>query len=100
MGVPAHSSKVAGYAVANGLQQVWVGGVADATTVSSGGTEQVYGSASGTTVLGGGLEIVVSGGSENGTVISANGLQQVSVGGVGNGAQVSSARPRTAMAAQ
>jgi len=73
---------------ANGLQQVWVGGVADGAQVSSGGTQQVYGSASGTTVSSGGLEIVISGGTDSSTVIS--GLQQVWVGGVADGARVSS----------
>jgi len=73
---------------ANGLQQVWVGGVADGAQVSSGGTQQVYGSASRTTVSSGGLEIVISGGTDSSTVIS--GLQQVWVGGVADGARVSS----------
>ena len=48
--------------VSGGTVAVLSGGVANASMISNGGLENVYGSASGTVVSGGGLYVVYSGG--------------------------------------
>jgi autotransporter passenger strand-loop-strand repeat protein len=66
------------------------GGTADATTVISGGFEQVDsgGTASGTIISNGGSETVLSGGTDLNTIVSGGGYEIVSSGGSIDGATI------------
>ncbi|WP_347449313.1 AIDA repeat-containing protein [Pantoea stewartii] len=60
-----------------GLLGVNSGDSSFATVVNSGGTETVYGTASGTTVNAGGIQGINQGGTAEGTVVNSGGTQEV-----------------------
>jgi autotransporter passenger strand-loop-strand repeat protein len=62
-------------------------GVANATTILSGGFQQVTGVANGAQILGGAQD-VVSAGIANSTTVSSGGLQEIDAGGLANGTTV------------
>src|SRR6202030_2858718 len=68
-----------------GRQVVETGGSASATTIHTSGEQDVYGSASGTTVTGAGLEVIESGGAASGTN-GQFGTEQIDSGGSDVGA--------------
>ena len=76
---PCTSATVA----SGGVQYVSAGGTAIGATVSSGGTQNDVGTASGTTVLNGGHEIVTSGGFASATTLSGGTLEIASGGSAG-----------------
>jgi autotransporter passenger strand-loop-strand repeat protein len=78
--------------MAGGTQNV--NGRADNTTISSGGSENVFGGgiASGTTIDSGGGQYVERGGLAIGTTIGAKGLEVVDSGGSDAGAQIDGGR--------
>ena len=72
-----------------GLQVVESAGIANNTTVSSGGTQFVYGIASGTAILAG-SQVIEGGGTAISTVVSsAGGMQTVNAGATASGTTVS-----------
>jgi autotransporter passenger strand-loop-strand repeat protein len=68
---------------------VWASGVAQGAIIS-GGTQEIWGSASGTTVSSGGFDIIISGGSDSGAIVSSGGTHQVWASGLGIGTHVNS----------
>jgi len=75
---------ISGAVDSGGFDVVSAGGLALSTTISSGGTQYDYGSASGTIVSSGGFEYVVSGGTAASTTISGGTLEVTSGANGGN----------------
>jgi autotransporter passenger strand-loop-strand repeat protein len=80
-----------GTTVRGGEEYVAAGAMAVSATISSGGTQLVYGTASGATVSTGGQEFVLSGGVASGTLVSTGGVAVVESGGIGRSGVVNSA---------
>jgi autotransporter passenger strand-loop-strand repeat protein len=79
--------------VGSGGQEIVVaGGSASGMVVSSGGVAFVYGTASTTAVLGGGVEYVGAGARLGGGTVSNGGSLQVSAGGVASGVTATGSR--------
>jgi len=72
-----------------GVQIISSGGTAINTTVS-GGEQDVYGTASGTTVSSGGLQVVENGATASGTIVDNGGIETVLAGGTEISATISS----------
>jgi autotransporter passenger strand-loop-strand repeat protein len=75
--------------VSGGVEIVAAGGVASGTAVRNGGTETVFGRASGGTVGSGGRQVVSAGGVASGATMTIGGDQTVSSGGTARDTVVS-----------
>ena len=105
-------SAIGATVVAGGAIDVSVGGSTVSTTLNSGGTEVVFagalfnsvfgvgsGTASGTVVNSGGVEIL-SGGTASGTIVSSGGTEVVSAGGLSSSATINSGGVEAVLAEQ
>ena len=84
--VRSGTTTVGGRFEAGSTQMVEAGGIADSAFVETAGTQDVFGTASATTVFGGGAQIVEIGGNALGSIISNGAFQDVR--GTASGAMV------------
>jgi autotransporter passenger strand-loop-strand repeat protein len=71
-----------GYIIVSGGHEIVLSGGKDVSaTLSSGGLQELYGVASGTTISSGGAQYVFSGGAASGVTVNSGGFQEVGSGG-------------------
>ncbi|MDR3565378.1 MAG: autotransporter outer membrane beta-barrel domain-containing protein [Negativicutes bacterium] len=76
--------------VNGGSMIVSAGGIASATTINAGGTQEVYGSASNTSITNSGTQNIKNGGTASSTTVTNGGVQNVSGGAVAFATTISS----------